>query len=67
MKKYEKIKGTRFSGYGHHSIYITFRGKEYSATTDDMPTFDLYKSGERGWKTAGNNLYDMVVRKNNLS
>lgn len=34
------------SGHGHYKIYLTFRGKEYATTTNDMPSIDDFKSDE---------------------
>lgn len=64
MKKYERIYRVSPSGHGHYNITVEYYGRLITATTSDMPTLDKYKSDERGWKTAGNNLYDFVVRSN---
>lgn len=66
MKNYEKIQAIKYSGNGHYQITIQFRNKNYSAIVTDMQMIDNYKSINRGWKDAGNRLYDTVVRKNNL-
>ena len=63
---YKKIAGLIFNSHGHYKITILFRNQMYSAITTDMPNVDLYKSGVRGYKTAGNSLYNEVVRKLNL-
>jgi hypothetical protein len=34
------------SGHGHYKVTIIFRGKEYSATTSNMPLVDAYKNNE---------------------
>ena len=52
------------SGYGHWKITVLFYGREISAVTNNMPDFDLFRSGEKGWKKAGAILYNEVVRKN---
>ena len=64
MKNYNKITKLSFTGHGHYKVTVERYGKEISATTTDMPTIDAYKSEEKGWKKAGNRLYDFVVEKN---
>ena len=66
IPKYEKITKMLPSGYGHWKIWVSYYGKEIYATTTDMPNLDLFRSNERGWKTAGNRLYDFVVYKNKM-
>lgn len=34
------------SGHGHYKVTIEFRGKQYSATTSNMPLVDAYKNNE---------------------
>jgi hypothetical protein len=65
-KNYNKIEGLTFNSYGHYKVYITYRNIMYKCITTNMPDVDLYKSNERGWKSAGNRLYNEVKRKNNL-
>lgn len=60
MKKYENLSFIS-AGYGQKTITITYYGKKISAHYTCMPIFDLWHSGERGWKTAGNQMYDFVV------
>ncbi len=67
MKKYQKIISCKFASSGHYRITILFRNKEYSGITTNMPAIDLYKSNNRGWKSAGNELYNEVIRKNILN
>lgn len=35
-----------FAGHGHYKVSIIFRGKKYSATTNNMPLIDAYKNNE---------------------
>ena len=53
-------------GHGHYKIYIQYNKKTYSAVTSCMPWIDQFKSKERGWKTAGEYLYNYVKKQNNL-
>jgi hypothetical protein len=64
MKKYERIEKMLPSGHGHWRIWVRHYGKTISAVTNNMPTFDEFRSKERGWKKAGSILYNEVVRKN---
>ena len=43
MRKSERITRVRFSGYGHYKVTISYYGKEYTATIDDMTLIDDYK------------------------
>ena len=61
-KNYNKIERLQFAGSGHYRVTILFRNKSYSAVTTDMCSVDEYKSDNRGWKLAGNYLYNGVVR-----
>lgn len=61
------------SGYGHKKITIRYRdGKEYSAITNDMPTFDRYdtegftKEQISEQKKAKRTLINFVKSQNNL-
>lgn len=63
---YKKITSNTPVGYGHREICITYYGKQYCAVTTNMPATDLLQTKEFGWKTAADNLYDEVKRKNNL-
>jgi hypothetical protein len=63
-KNYEKIQRVLPSGHGHYKITVSYRGRDISAVTNDMPTLDRYRDDAHGWKTAGNWLYKQVVRKN---
>lgn len=63
MKKHERITRVGFCGHGHYKITIVRYGVTYSAITTDMQTLDNWKDGN---KSAGNQLYDEVVRKNHL-
>lgn len=66
MKKYDKIEVVSPSGYGHYDVVVSYYGKSITAPTNNMPLIDKYLSGDRGWKTAGNQLYDFVVYTNKL-
>ncbi len=64
-----------WSGYGHYKVFLTFRGKEYSAITTNMQAIDAantdcppIRKGEyyETQKEALKALYDEVKRKNNL-
>ena len=65
-KPYQRIVSNRLVGYGHRKITVKYRGEQYSAITTSMDITDKYSSEERGWKTAGNQLYYYVLMKNNL-
>jgi hypothetical protein len=63
----------RPSGHGHYRVTIEFRGKQYSAITDNMPLVDAYKNNEgrenQGGYTkiqASNALFNHVKQANNL-
>ena len=60
------LESLTFASSGHYKVTIEHRNKLYSAITTNMPDVDLYKSDERGWKSAGRNLANMVKRKHNL-
>tara|TARA_R110001632_G_scaffold70752_1_gene164616 strand:- start:9256 stop:9444 length:189 start_codon:yes stop_codon:yes gene_type:complete len=60
MKKHERITRVRPSGHGHYKVTISYYGKEYTATIDDMTLIDDYKDGIIGRM---NDLYDTVKRK----
>jgi len=45
MKKSEKITSVRFSGHGHYKVTISYYGKNYTATINDMTLIDDYKDG----------------------
>jgi hypothetical protein len=61
------------SGHGHYRVTIEFRGKEYSATTSNMPLVDAYKNNEgrqnyHGYtkRQASIALFNEVKRANSL-
>lgn len=63
----------RHAGSGHKKITIEYsNGKLYSATTNDMPTWDAYNSDafsladEKRIKRAEKSLIRFVKRSNNL-
>jgi len=60
------LESLTFASSGHYKVTIEHRNKLYSATTTNMPDVDLYKSNERGWKSAGKRLSNEVKRKYNL-
>jgi hypothetical protein len=64
MKKYEKILSIMPEGFGQKRIKVLYYGKEINAHYTEMPTIDLFKSEEKGYKTAGNRIYNYVVLKN---
>jgi hypothetical protein len=64
MKKYEKIYSITPEGYGQKRVTVEHYGKLIHAHYTEMPTLDLFNSKERGWKAAGNSIYDFVVYKN---
>ncbi len=61
MKKQDRINSVLFSGSGHYKVTVTRYGKQYSATTTNMPAVDDYKDGV---VSAAITLYDEVIRKN---
>lgn len=61
MKKHERINSVTFSGSGHYKVTISYYGKEYTATIDDMTLIDDYKDGDKIGRM--NDLYDVVKRK----
>lgn len=67
-----RITKTEFAGYGHKKITIEYRGKEYTAVTNDMPTFDeinreVYsQKDERIRNRARRALIDFVKMRNGL-
>lgn len=63
---YKKIFKTEFAGSGHYKVWIEFRNRVYFTTVSCVWLIENYKSNERGWKNAGNRLYESVVRDNNL-
>ena len=58
------------SGYGHYKITINYRGKQYSATTSNMPAIDAYKSDKGDYRQtpiqASVELFNEVKIANNL-
>ena len=60
MKKSERIITLRKSGHGHYKVTISYYGKEYTATIDDMTLIDDYNDGIVG---RINDLYDVVKSK----
>lgn len=62
-----------FAGHGHYRVTITFRGKQYSATTNNMPLVDAYKNNEGRENQGGYTkrqasiaLFNIVKSANNL-
>jgi hypothetical protein len=58
------------SGHGHYKVTITYYGKQYSTTTNDMHSVDAYRS-EKGEHRitptqASIMLFNEVKRANNL-
>tara|TARA_R110002020_G_scaffold216413_4_gene424089 strand:- start:1299 stop:1481 length:183 start_codon:yes stop_codon:yes gene_type:complete len=45
MKKSERITRVRFSGHGHYKVTISYYGKDYTATINDMTLIDDYQDG----------------------
>jgi hypothetical protein len=45
MKKSERITRVRFSGHGHYKVTISYYGKDYTATINDMTLIDNYQDG----------------------
>lgn len=64
MKKYSKILSVIPAGAGHMTVEIERYGKILSGTLNIMPLYDAWKSGERGWKDAGNRIYDIIKNQN---
>jgi hypothetical protein len=64
MKNYLKILSIYPSGYGQKTITVLFYGKELRGHYTEMPTYDLFNSREKGWKTAGNRIYKYIVTNN---
>jgi len=64
MKKYTKILALLPKGNGHYYVEIEYYNRILSGTLTVMPLLDLYKSGERGWKQAGNQIYDIIRHQN---
>lgn len=66
MKKHEKITRMLPAGHGHWMVWIERYGKEMSGVVTDMEIIDTYRSigKSRGWKSAGNRLYNIVVTHN---
>jgi hypothetical protein len=58
------------NGYGHYKVTITYYGKQYSTTTNDMSSVDAYRSEKGEYRTtpiqASITLYNEVKRVNNL-
>lgn len=73
MKKIEQILQ---AGYGHFTITITFRRKQYSAVTTNTQAIDRYRDSDSPAKAkldggftrnqAATALYNAVVRWHNL-
>jgi hypothetical protein len=64
MKGWQKILSIVLEGYGQKRITVQYYNKEISAHYTEMLPTDLFKSEERGWKTAGNRIYNYVVYHN---
>lgn len=64
MRKYTKILSIAHAGAGHKRVEIEYYGKVLTGTLTVMPLYDAYSSGERGWKKAGNQIYDIIRNQN---
>ncbi len=62
--KYGRIIRILPSGFGQKKVTVKYHGIEIAGHLTDMPTYDLYHSGERGWKEAGNRIYDLILSQN---
>lgn len=60
LSKSERITSLKFRGNGHYKVTISYYGKEYTATIDDMTLIDDYHDGIIGRM---NDLYDVVKSK----
>jgi len=58
---YKKIVDITSIGYGDHKVTVMYYGKEIFALYNCKYIFDTYNSKKRGWKVAGNKLYEHVV------
>jgi len=58
------------SGHGHYKVTITYYGKTYSTTTNDMSSVDAYRSDKGEYRItptqASIMLWNEVKRANNL-
>jgi len=57
---WDMIKGWKPAGHGHYEILIHYRGKLKRGVTSNMPDLDLFRSEKRGWKAAGNRIYNEI-------
>jgi len=64
MKKYQRIVAWSHAGPGHKTFTISYHGKQLKGMLTIMPLFDLWKSEARGWKDAGNRIYDIIKGQN---
>jgi len=63
MKKQDRVKAVRFSGYGHYKVTIEKYGKLYSAISTNSQAVDDYRDGS---VSAAIDLYDEVIRKTRI-
>jgi len=66
-KKYQKIESILSSGFGQKRVAIRYRNSIIIGHLTDMELYDCYQSHNRGWKKAGNIIYDTVIRQQNES
>jgi len=52
------------AGAGHKRVVIIRYGQLLTGTLTVMPLFDAWNSEDRGWKIAGNRIYDIIVSQN---
>lgn len=66
MKKYDRITKLLPAGHGHWLVFIERYGKQLLGVVSDMELIDTYRNTckSRGWKSAGNSLYNIVVNQN---
>lgn len=61
----DRIYNIRFSGYGHFSYTLEYRGKKYDCVTNDTISIDRINEGEewgnKGLKQAYMSLYENGV------
>lgn len=62
LPRYQRIVRILPSGFGQKRVTIKYYGAELTGHFTYMPDYDLYHSGERGWKEAGNRIYDTILR-----
>jgi hypothetical protein len=57
---WDMIQGWKPAGPGHYQVLIHHRGELIRGVTSNMPDFDLFRSGKRGFKAAGNRIYKEI-------